>query len=220
MTASGSIVAELAARPHASKVVTWPGTDREVRMVVLRAGEVLDARALAHLRLKSKLGPSAPDPAMADPESLTAAVLRDLEATEVLAKALRHVEPSGTDHAGHPIHEPLFANGAALGRQLTTDDLAILATKYKFAELELGPLKVGLTPGEMSEFLHRVALVGMDPLAEMTVADMAQLAAFACSRAGKLRRRLEDAGLPAGDPPEDPADDVVPDATPLVVEDA
>jgi len=116
---------ELQARPRPSEVVPFPGTDKEVRIQVLRKEDHDRARLTATKVLErnaSRYGIGKLTPELMATANVRE-VLGDITACELLAVACLTPNPQAGSTEESPIYGRIFPDGESVGKVVGADDL-------------------------------------------------------------------------------------------------
>lgn len=160
-------------RPRPAEVVPFPGLDwagsrGEVRIQVLAKEEHDRARLAAqHLVKKQAQKYGLPALTAADMnEEAVKGVVADLAACEVLAMACTQTKPfvgSQTEDNPKVNYPRIWADGEAVGRTLSADEVAFLFAAYTMVQHKFGPHEALLgTEDDINAWVKRLALGAAD----------------------------------------------------------
>lgn len=181
----------LQAQPRPSEVVPFPRRTASgkaidnIRLEVLSSDEHDIARLQAKKTVKAKH--KLTDDDLKDP--LTAAVLGDAVARELLAMAAKQVEPAvGSEEHDKKFYPRVFPDASSIGGTLSADEVAVLFSGYLLVQHKFGPFEKTIqTEQELSAWIKRLVEGAAEhPLRQLSLVHWAEAASLLAVRAYTL----------------------------------
>jgi hypothetical protein len=152
-------------RPRPGEEVPFPGLDLpgargKLRIQVLAREQHDRARLVAQQKLKDNVARYGLKPLTAGDMNTAAVegVLGDLSACEVLAMACTGVNPIGGSAEEDPTvrYPRVFADGDAVGKTLSADEVAYLFSAYTIVQHKYGPHEAICLPEDVNTWVKRL----------------------------------------------------------------
>lgn len=192
---------QLLKRPRPSELVEFsaldkPGKKGQIRIQVLAKDDHDRARFAAHALLKktaAKYGlPNLTPEDMAS--DAIGGVASDLSACEVLALACLSPDPmpGHTEDDEHVRYRRIFADGEAVGKTLTPDEVLYLFSAYNMTQFKYGPHEAVCLPEDINAWVRRlVEGAAQNPFLRLSSAQWAQMLTAMARRLYDLSVLLE-----------------------------
>lgn len=202
---------ELTRMPRPFRVVDFPRTRMDgttagtVAMRVLTQTEIIECAAAAQAAvnaIKKKFGIADAGQTMSRAD---AEMYENEKVLQLLSRACREaprpLDPPFVMGQPHATDRPCFPSPVHMRDQLSSDEIAVLATAYTKLQYEIGPIVADLSDSQMEAWLQKLGEGGSRlPLASLSSAQLEDLLMYS---AGRLYPRSTPT-TSAGSPPDAP----------------